>query len=175
MNKKPKLLNLGAGHDTWGNVRVDLIPTPTTTHTFDVNKGIPFPDNYFDEIRARAILEHIQNLGIFVDECYRVLKPNGKLYIRTDNAAYIFFHISKKHEHNAFIQRQYASHEYKHDNEIDGHYMLFVESHLKLLFKKFRNHEFSKHFGGRSKFVTFCLKLLPFNFGNIQWEMVCWK
>ena len=41
------------------------------------NYKIPFQDNYFDIIYADQVLEHVQDLNSFIDEVFRVLKPNG--------------------------------------------------------------------------------------------------
>lgn len=170
-----RILNVGCGHDNYGTDRIDIVKTPTTTKVYDLNKGLPYPDNCFDEIKAQAVLEHIKDIGLFANECYRVLKKNGKLYIRTDNAAYIFFHISKKHEHNAFIENQYKSHDYKHDTKEDAHYHLFVPSNLIKLFREFRKHTIKYHYGGRNKIVHSLLKILPYHLGAIQVEMRCIK
>jgi predicted SAM-dependent methyltransferase len=51
---------------------------------FDVKK-LPYPDNSVDEIKAFHIIEHFDFLEIknILDEWYRVLKPNGRLYLET--------------------------------------------------------------------------------------------
>lgn len=51
----------------------------------DLERGLPFCDNSVDEIKADSILEHIEFNDDFVfimNECYRVLKPDGVMYIR---------------------------------------------------------------------------------------------
>ena len=38
---------------------------------------IPYPDNYFDFIYSKSVLEHVFNTENFLKESYRVLKPGG--------------------------------------------------------------------------------------------------
>jgi len=42
---------------------------------------LPFPDNYFDEIHAYQVLEHVPALGPLMDELHRLLKPDGLLML----------------------------------------------------------------------------------------------
>ncbi len=39
----------------------------------------PFDDNSVEAINASQILEHTKDLIKFMDECYRILKPGGKM------------------------------------------------------------------------------------------------
>ncbi len=38
---------------------------------------LPYPDNSFDIIFNKSVIEHIKNTDIFISECFRILKPNG--------------------------------------------------------------------------------------------------
>ncbi|MBD3164342.1 methyltransferase domain-containing protein [Candidatus Woesearchaeota archaeon] len=51
----------------------------------DIEKGLPYDDNYFDIIVAGEIIEHIYNTDLFLKEIYRCLKNNGHLIITTPN------------------------------------------------------------------------------------------
>lgn len=138
MNRR--ILNIGCGDSTYGTDRIDLYKTPTTTKVVNVEKGLPYPDNTFDEIYCKSVLEHIKNIGIFVDECYRILKKGGKIWIRTDYAGYLPFHLLKGHEHNKELEVHYKNGiGYGHKQNEDAHYHLFVESHLDKLFKRFKS------------------------------------
>lgn len=46
----------------------------------------PFKTDAFNEVSAIHVVEHLQNLVAFMDECHRVLKPGGSLYIETPEA-----------------------------------------------------------------------------------------
>lgn len=42
---------------------------------------LPFPDNYFHEVHAYDVLEHVENIDIVLNEINRVLQPNGKFFV----------------------------------------------------------------------------------------------
>jgi predicted SAM-dependent methyltransferase len=46
----------------------------------------PFKTDSFNEVSAIHVVEHLQNLIAFMDECHRILKPGGSLYIETPEA-----------------------------------------------------------------------------------------
>lgn len=55
----------------------------------DIIRGLPFDDNSIDEIRAHNILEHIHDNDDFIfvmNECWRVLKQEGKLDVQVPYA-----------------------------------------------------------------------------------------
>ena len=45
--------------------------------------SIPFDDNSIDCICAFELFEHCHNINLALNECLRVLKKNGKLYLST--------------------------------------------------------------------------------------------
>lgn len=51
----------------------------------DLNFNLPYEDEYFDCILNSNGIEHLEDQYNFVRECYRILKPNGKLLITTPN------------------------------------------------------------------------------------------
>jgi 2-polyprenyl-3-methyl-5-hydroxy-6-metoxy-1,4-benzoquinol methylase len=46
---------------------------------------IPLPDNFVDVIVSFETIEHVANPNRFLDECFRVLAPGGRLIISTPN------------------------------------------------------------------------------------------
>lgn len=50
--------------------------------------GLRVPDGAFDLIVALDFIEHILDPRKFADECYRALKPGGKVLINTPNIQY---------------------------------------------------------------------------------------
>ena len=44
-----------------------------------IGEKLPYKDNFFDFVVSTDTFEHVQNLKITMDECYRVLKPGGSL------------------------------------------------------------------------------------------------
>ncbi len=50
--------------------------------SYDLEKGnLPFPNDYFDGIIAKDILEHVYNPSLIMNEMHRILKPNKKAII----------------------------------------------------------------------------------------------
>lgn len=55
------------------------------TKVADLNKEIPYPDNYFDFIVSQEVLEHIIDTDRYFEEFYRVVKKGGRVVITTPN------------------------------------------------------------------------------------------
>jgi 2-polyprenyl-3-methyl-5-hydroxy-6-metoxy-1,4-benzoquinol methylase len=75
----------------------------------DLNARLPYKDGFFDYILNSNGIEHLEDQYNFVRECYRILKPNGKLLITTTNilnlkarVAYVLlgFHTFHDRPHN---------------------------------------------------------------------------
>ena len=64
-----------------GYIGVDTIPFKGVDKVYDLNEGIPFPDNTFDEVRAFDAIEHIRDGRMIMREVWRVLEPNGIINI----------------------------------------------------------------------------------------------
>jgi len=63
-----RILNVGCGEDTYGTHFVDLYPTRKEVIKCNVDKEkLPFPNNYFDEIYSKNLLEHLRNPGFFLE------------------------------------------------------------------------------------------------------------
>lgn len=121
-----KILNLGCGISPYGTHRVDICKTKSTTHVFDVEDEIQFPNESFDEIFERNLLEHLRNHGFHLEECYRVLKQGGKIVLITDNASCFRHYFTGTHS---------GRYEEKNkENPSDRHFALFTRHHLKNLF-----------------------------------------
>ena len=61
-------------------ISVDLVDMAGVDIVADVNAGLHFlDDESVDEVHAYHFLEHLNDLGFFMSEVSRVLKPNGKL------------------------------------------------------------------------------------------------
>lgn len=84
----PKLLNVGCGrrfHPSWTNIDLESCAPEVREH--DITKGLPFEDNYFDGVYHSHVLEHLdpRDGESLLDECFRVLKPQGVLRIVVPN------------------------------------------------------------------------------------------
>lgn len=80
------VLNLGCGNVPKGNaVNHDRIKhAPYVEVVWDLNRfPWPWPDASFERIIAKAVLEHLDcDLSKSLDECWRILKPGGLLFIK---------------------------------------------------------------------------------------------
>ena len=80
------------GNEVWG-IDMDISKLRKAkkkgikTHKWDINKGLPYKNNFFDLVQSSRFLEHIYDTEFFLKECARVLKPNGALIITAPNIA----------------------------------------------------------------------------------------
>lgn len=80
------ILNLGCGNDPMGGaVNHDLgLYQPWVDVPWDLNVfPWPWDDNSFQTIVALDLLEHLDSFIRFFDECWRIIKPSGRIAIRT--------------------------------------------------------------------------------------------
>lgn len=59
----------------------------------DVNKKLPFKNNYFDFVWCSEVIEHLDDPKKTIDEFRRVLKNNGKIILTTPNSYFWFMKI----------------------------------------------------------------------------------
>lgn len=85
-------LNLGAGNlieDPKVTVNHDRMKhRPEIDAVWDLNQTPwPWKDEQFETVIAKAVFEHLDiDLLTAVDECWRILKPGGTIYIKVPNA-----------------------------------------------------------------------------------------
>lgn len=63
---------VGLQTNTWNNTKLDIVSDITQ---------IPVDDESFDAILCTEVLEHVPNALAAIQEFYRILKPNGILFI----------------------------------------------------------------------------------------------
>ncbi len=75
--------NFGCGYQNRGKGEIGLDPNIACKPDVcgDI-QNLPFKDELFDEIYSSHVLEHIPNIVKTLNECWRVLKPNGKFTVR---------------------------------------------------------------------------------------------
>lgn len=83
--KNAAILNIGCGKtripNSMGVDRVKIEDFVDVVHDLD-KIPYPFPKNSAEEIHCYHVLEHLHEPLKKIEEFHRVLKPNGKLYIR---------------------------------------------------------------------------------------------
>ncbi|MBF7730514.1 class I SAM-dependent methyltransferase [Pseudomonas sp. N040] len=79
------VLEIGAGPvKREGVTTLDFNPSvsPDILHDLDI---LPWPisDSCFDAVYMFSVIEHVSNPLRVIEECHRILKPNGKLFLLT--------------------------------------------------------------------------------------------
>jgi SAM-dependent methyltransferase len=119
-NKKIKILSIGAGTGEelkslkkFGEIYVvdieknalNLIPKSLCKYKQQCDAcSLSFKDNFFDLIVSFDVFEHIPNDKLAVKECYRVLKPGGKLIFSVP----AFQSLYSAHDKSLNHQRRYS-------------------------------------------------------------------
>lgn len=85
-----KKLNIGCGkYPQRDAVNLDIIEMEGVDVVWDLNKRpYPFENGQFEEIIAKDILEHLDDILGVMEELWRILKAGGKLLIRVPLAKY---------------------------------------------------------------------------------------
>jgi len=87
---------------------------------------LPFPDESFDSIFCRSLLHHLERPELAVKECYRVLKPGGKI-IFSDTFKNILTYGPRE------IMRKHSSHfSEEHKNFSKKEMLGYIEPYFKV-------------------------------------------
>jgi predicted SAM-dependent methyltransferase len=109
-NTQIRKLHIGCGEnilDDWLNS--DYLPESNRVLQLDATKTYPFENDTFDYIFSEHMIEHVHYLqGLrMISECFRVLKPKGKLRISTPDLSFLInLYSSDKSE----LQIQFVKH-----------------------------------------------------------------
>lgn len=103
----PLKINLGAGMDQpEGYIQVDYLDLPGIDVVHNLTKfPYPFADESAAEVRAVDVIEHLDHYTsdgrpaviAFIEECHRILKPGGELFIQTPRYDADFLWIDPSH------------------------------------------------------------------------------
>ena len=102
-----KKLHLGCGnHIIEGWLNSDYFPYTERVLRLDVSKRFPFADGSFDYAFSEHMIEHIPfaHGQHMLNECFRVLKPNGKIRITTPDLAFL---IALFQDEKTELQKKY--------------------------------------------------------------------
>ncbi len=88
------LLDVGCGNGTHMDafkrfIRIGPVCGVDRKDGVDFEKDcFPYPNNSFKFIFCKSVIEHIKNTDFFLYQCYRVLKPGGKIVFLTPSWEY---------------------------------------------------------------------------------------
>jgi ubiquinone/menaquinone biosynthesis C-methylase UbiE len=116
-----RILNVACGSDTYGTDFVDMYPSRKNVIQCDIEKGLPFADETFDEVYSHCLFEHLRNPFNMLLEMKRVAKVGGKVKVITDNGSYWVF---------AMNNRAHTGGYEKDEHPDDRHYCFFTKTHL---------------------------------------------
>jgi predicted SAM-dependent methyltransferase len=92
-----KKLNIGsADHLLDGWINCDINPRPGVMQ-FDAALPFPFDDNSFDRVFSEHMIEHVDYQGgaRMLGECFRVLRPGGRIRISTPSLEFLIALIER--------------------------------------------------------------------------------
>ena len=81
-----KKLQLGTSNSLMaGWLNTDLLPTTGKVAYLDATRRFPFKDDMFDYVCSEHMIEHVehQSAVAMLRECFRILKPGGKIRMST--------------------------------------------------------------------------------------------
>lgn len=103
------MIDLGAGenpsHQRYWEIkpsqfiRVDIDPTKKPDLVADLNNPLPFEDNFADIVFVFNVLYILEEPEKFLKEVFRILKPNGKLFL---TSPFIFNEAREPHDYFRF-------------------------------------------------------------------------
>lgn len=88
MKYKKIVIDLGSGHDKVpGNpdervIGVDWKKDTGVDLVHNLEKKLPFKKNFADRIYSNHTFEHIENVVQLIEECWRITKSKGEIFIR---------------------------------------------------------------------------------------------
>jgi SAM-dependent methyltransferase len=82
-DENAKIINIGSGNSRIDKriINIDVQDGPQVDIVADA-KDIKLPDNSVDLIISQETFEHIRKKNIALNECYRILKKNGLIYLQ---------------------------------------------------------------------------------------------
>ena len=92
-------LNIGCGLAKLKNyINLDCNPDVQPDVLRNMERGLPFNDNTFDEILCEQTLEHVNDLIFCMNEIHRVLKPGGILKLSVPLLSGMWAYIDPTHK-----------------------------------------------------------------------------
>ena len=82
------VLDIGCGHDkitprkSEKVIGIDIVKQKGVDIVHNLEKKLPFKDNLIDRIYSNHTFEHVRDAKQLVEECWRITKPGGEIFIR---------------------------------------------------------------------------------------------
>lgn len=114
-----KILDVGCGRDKIpGAIGIDIAPTSAADVQHDLNTyPWPFPDNSFDVLVMRNVIEHVADVVKLMEEAHRLLLPGADLFITTPHFSSLYSYQDPTHvRHLAYDSLEYFTDKTKHSN-----------------------------------------------------------
>lgn len=79
----PTIVDIGCGRRPQypEAIGIDRRPTSATHAVADLSRGLPLADGCVDSLFAVHVMEHLADYLPLMDECHRVLRPDGVLHL----------------------------------------------------------------------------------------------
>lgn len=99
MAERAVMLDLGCGTaKVPGAIGIDVVPLEGVDLIGNLaERPYPFAPNSFDAVYLNDVIEHIPNTIRTMEEVYRILKPNGRAYVRVVNWNSIYTAMDPTH------------------------------------------------------------------------------
>jgi len=130
------VIELGGGKNPVIHPNIDIIAGPNVDIVADFNKKLPLEDESYDGIFSKYAIEHISwhNVEGFIDEIYRILRPDGKAIIITANTYEQCKKIVEKGVNKGTVEMLFGSQEFPDHG--GAHKTGFSPEYAEKLFKK---------------------------------------
>jgi len=82
------VLDIGCGHDKLKPeldekvIGIDSIKQKSVDIVHNLEKKLPFQNNFVNRVYSNHAFEHVENVKQLVEECWRITKDTGEIYIR---------------------------------------------------------------------------------------------
>lgn len=141
-SKKYKLLDYGCGTKPYkyilvkyceNYVGVDVHEGPEVDYVIRPNEKLPFGGEEFDVIISSQVLEHVEDVNLYLSECCRLLSKEGYLFLSTHGTWQYHSSPNDFHRWTAFgLKRLVESHGFKIEEFVPNLGQLALTSQLRL-------------------------------------------